>query len=63
MICLTENCGILKKFLPGDVILVDRGFNISESIGMIQASLQITSHHKREIITISLSEIVISSSV
>ena len=37
---LTENCGIFKKLLPGDVVLADRGFDISESVGMMQASLQ-----------------------
>ena len=28
---LAENCGILDKLLPGDLILADRGFNIHES--------------------------------
>ena len=36
---LTGNCGILKKLLPGDMVLADRGFNISESVGMHQAQL------------------------
>jgi len=27
---LTENCGTLKKLLPGDIILADRGFDIAE---------------------------------
>ena len=43
---LTENCGILKKLLPGDVVLADRGFDIRESVGMIQASLQIPAFTK-----------------
>ena len=37
---LTDHCGILKKFLPGDVVLADRGFDISESLGMMQATLR-----------------------
>ena len=24
----TENCGLLDEFMPGDLILADRGFNI-----------------------------------
>ena len=28
---LTENCGILNKLLPGDLVLADRGFTIAES--------------------------------
>ena len=28
---LTENCGLLRNFLPGDVVLADRGFNIQEA--------------------------------
>jgi len=43
---LTENCGILRKLLPGDVVLADRGFDISESVGMMQASLQIPAFTK-----------------
>ena len=31
---LTENCGLLSKMLPGDVILADRGFTIEEAAGM-----------------------------
>ncbi len=38
---LTESCGILGKLLPGDVVLADRGFDVSESVGMMQARLHI----------------------
>ncbi len=34
---LTEFCGFLHNLLPGDVVLADRGFNISDSVGMLQA--------------------------
>ena len=27
---LTENCGIIDKLLPGDLVLADRGFTIQE---------------------------------
>ena len=30
---LTENCGFLNKLLPGDMVMADRGFTISESVG------------------------------
>lgn len=38
---ITEHCGILKKLLPGDIVLADRGFDIAESVGMMQAQLHI----------------------
>ncbi len=36
---LTESCGILQNLLPGDIVLADRGFIISENVGMLQARL------------------------
>ena len=36
---ITEHCGILSKLLPGDVVLADRGFDIAEAVGMMQAQL------------------------
>ena len=38
---LTEQCGLLEKLLLGDVVLADRGFDISDSVGMMQARLYI----------------------
>ena len=38
---ITENCGILKKLLPDDIVLADRGFDIAESVGFHQAKLYI----------------------
>ena len=29
---LTENCGILNKLVPGDMVMADRGFTIHESV-------------------------------
>ena len=43
---LTEHCGILGKLLPGDVVLADRGFDISESVGTMQARLHIPAFTK-----------------
>ena len=43
---LTEQCGLLEKLLPGDVILADRGFDISDSVGMMQAQLYIPAFTK-----------------
>ena len=43
---LTEHCGILDKLLPGDIVLADRGFDITESVGMMQAKLHIPAFTK-----------------
>ena len=38
---LTENCGILKKLLPHDVVLADRGFTIRDCVNLYCAELKI----------------------
>ena len=38
---LTENCGIMEKLLPGDLVMADRGFTIHESLVFKQAELAI----------------------
>jgi hypothetical protein len=38
---LTENCGLLNTLLPGDIVLADRGFNITESVGLCCAEVKI----------------------
>jgi hypothetical protein len=38
---LTENCGMLNKLLPGDIVLADRGFDIKESVGLCCAEVKI----------------------
>ena len=38
---LTENGGLLRNFLPGDVVLADRGFNIQEAAGMYCAEVKL----------------------
>lgn len=43
---LTDHCGILDKLLPGDIVLADRGFDITESVGMMQAKLHIPAFTK-----------------
>ena len=43
---LTERSGLLDKLLPGDVVLADRGFDISESVGIMQAKLHIPAFTK-----------------
>lgn len=42
----TEHCGILKKLLPGDVVLADRGFDIADSVASMQATLYIPAFTK-----------------
>ena len=43
---LTEHCGILKKLTPGDIVLADRGFNIADLVGTMQAKLHIPAFTK-----------------
>jgi hypothetical protein len=43
---ITEESGLLKKLLPGDVVLADRGFNIGDSVGLYSASLKIPAFTK-----------------
>ena len=43
---LTRECGILRKLLPGDIVLADRGFDI-EDVAMMQASLKISLFYQR----------------
>jgi len=38
---LNENCGLLAKLLPGDVILADRGFTIDQAAGVYCAEVKI----------------------
>ncbi|XP_052400897.1 uncharacterized protein LOC127948482 [Carassius gibelio] len=44
---ITENCGLLNKLLPGDVVLADRGFDIKDSVGMMCAEVTIPPFNKR----------------
>ena len=43
---ITEHCGMLDRLIPGDVVLADRGFDISESVGTMQAQLHIPAFTK-----------------
>ena len=43
---VTENSGLLRKLLPGDIVLADRGFDIADSVGYYQAKLHIPAFTK-----------------
>lgn len=43
---LTENCGFLDKLSPGDMVMADRGFTITESVGLKHAKLVIPAFTK-----------------
>ena len=43
---ITEHCGILDKIIPGDIILADRGFDIADSVGVMQGCLHIPAFTK-----------------
>ncbi|XP_065297009.2 uncharacterized protein [Dermacentor albipictus] len=43
---ITEHCGLLDNLLPGDVVLADRGFNVSESVGFYCAKLHVPAYTK-----------------
>ena len=36
---ITEQCGILEKLIPGDIILADCGFTIEDSVGLYCAQV------------------------
>ena len=38
---LTENCGLLNKLLPGDIVPAGRELDIADSVGFYQATLKI----------------------
>ena len=37
---LTEHCSLLSNLVPGDTVLVDRGFDISDSVGLYCSTLK-----------------------
>ena len=43
---LTENCGFLDKLIPGDMVMADRGFTITENVGLRNAKLVIPAFTK-----------------
>ena len=43
---IAENCGLLKRLLPGDLLLTDRGFTVADSVGVYGADLVIPSFSK-----------------
>ena len=43
---LTKHYGILKKLLPGDIVLADCDFDITDSVGTMQATLHIPAFTK-----------------
>lgn len=43
---LTEDFGFLDKLLPEDIVVADRGFTITESVGLQQAKLLIPAFTK-----------------
>ena len=43
---LTENCGLLEKLVPGDMVMADRGFTIQESVSFKRAELVIPAFTK-----------------
>ena len=40
---ITQECGLLRLLLPGDLVLADRGFNIYELVGMQQVESKLPS--------------------
>ena len=44
--CIAENCGILDKINPGDVLLADHGFNIQESVAYTMAQVKMPASTK-----------------
>ena len=43
---LTENCGLLDKLLPGDLVMADRGFTIRDGVALKHPQLVIPAFTK-----------------
>ena len=43
---LTENCGLMNKLLPGDLVMADRGFTIHDIVVLKRAELAIPAFTK-----------------
>ena len=43
---LTENCGLMNKLLPGDLLMADRGFTIHDIVALKRAELAIPAFTK-----------------
>ena len=43
---LTDNCGIMKYLLPGDVTLADKGFDIGDSAALFGTTVEIPAFAK-----------------
>ena len=43
---LTENCGLMNKLLPGDLVVADRGFTIHDIVALKRAELAIPAFTK-----------------
>ena len=52
--CLTQNCSILGKLLPGDLILADQGFTVQESVLYHEANINIPAFIRGKINLIQL---------
>ena len=43
---LTENSGLLDRLIPGDVVLADRGFTVTDSVAVVGARLHMPAFTK-----------------
>ena len=43
---ITEHCSLLSNLVPGDTVLADRGFDISDSVGLYCSTLKIPAFTK-----------------
>ena len=52
----TENCGILDKLLPGDTVMADRCFTISESVGLRHGKLILPAFTRNQLDPVDVEE-------
>ena len=45
---ITEKCGILENLLPGDILMVDRGFNIRDDVSFLSSTISHTRFYERQ---------------
>ena len=55
---ITENCGVLQKLLPGDIVLADRGFTVQEAAGLYCAEVEVDTARRLSRVRIHVERVI-----